>query len=204
MANYRVRRLYFHYVCLLQRTCRSSRSALADVLYSIRRCVCRSTGRLRDPARTDVSSCLSSDHNMAHRHWTGRQTEVEWGWGRGWEEERERQIITVCKCHPWARPPLGQPLRMLQLVLPSHSSTSGSACDSWVVLHAGNHWAGKHPSSKVPLAHAPKPSCDDWTACKCPVCVRHAVSKGLVQDMQHKTTLIWLMGRWQHTSHSHS
>lgn len=89
MANYRVRRLYFHYVCLLQRTCRSFRSALADVLYSIRRCVCRSTGRLRDPARTDVSSCLSSDHNMAHRHWTGRQTEVEWG--RGWEEERERE-----------------------------------------------------------------------------------------------------------------
>lgn len=77
------------------------------------------------------------------------------GWGEGGGKRRERQIITVCKCHPWARPPLGQPLHTLQLVLHSHSLTSGSACDSWVVLHAGNHWAGKHPSSKIPLAHTP-------------------------------------------------
>lgn len=149
MANWCVRRLYMHYICLPQHTCRSFRSALADVLYSILPCVCRSIGRLWDPARTDVSSCL----NMAHRHWTERQTEV--GWGEGGGKRRERQIITVCKCHPCARPPLGQPLHTLQLVLPSHSSTSGSSCDSWVVLHAGNHWAGKHPSSKIPLAHTP-------------------------------------------------
>lgn len=74
-----------------QRTCRSFRSALADVLYSILPCVCRSTGRLWDPARTDVSSCL----NMAHRHWTERQTEVEWGEGGGKKRETDYNSVQV-------------------------------------------------------------------------------------------------------------
>lgn len=62
-------------------TCRSSRWALAGVLYSIRPYVCRSNGRLQGPARTNVFSSLSSDHNTDHKHWTGRDTQ-RWG-GRG-------------------------------------------------------------------------------------------------------------------------
>lgn len=131
---------------------------------------------------------------------TGQGDRQRW---RGWERRRETDYHCVQE-PPMSKATLRSALfLMLQLVPPSHCPTSGSACDSWVVLHAGNHLAGKHPSSKKkPFPTPPKPSFDDWTAHKCPVCVRHAVSKGLVQYMQRKTTLIWLMGRWQHTSHS--
>lgn len=131
-------------------TCRSVRWALAGVLYSVRPCVCRSTGRLRDPARTDASSSLSSDHNMAHKRWMGRQ-------GQRWGGERERAKETdyySVQSHPFC-----------QKATHRSALTCTPVCASWsqrdefvdgLVLHTGDHQVGKHPSSKITPPPTPR------------------------------------------------
>lgn len=82
-------------------TCRSSRWALAGVLYSIRLCVCRSTGRLQGPVQTNAFSSLSTDHNTAHKHWTDKTK--RWG-GRRRGRLSQCTVITHKKGRPWVNP----------------------------------------------------------------------------------------------------
>lgn len=125
---------------------------------------------------------------------TGQRDRQRWG---GREGETDYHSVQL--------PPIRKATLRSALAFSSHSLTSCTACDSWVVLHTGNRGAGKHPSSKITLPTPPKHSFNDWTAHKCPVCVRHAVSKALVQFMQHirsmtahfSLSLLQMVNSWQ-------
>lgn len=119
---------------------------------------------------------------MAHKRCKERDRQ-RWG-GRGRERLSHCTVATQKKGHPYV-----SPFVCLGLLFRGTVSLD-TACDSWVVLHTGSHWAGKYPSSKITLSTPPKHSFNDWTTQRCPICVRHAVSKALVHFMQNKTTHI--------------
>lgn len=162
-------------------TCRSSRWALAGVLYSIRLCVCRSTGRLQGPVQTNAFSSLSTDHNTAHKHWTDKTK--RWG-GRRRGRLSQCTVITHKKGRPWVNPFICSSL----LLRATATATATAACDSCIVLLTGSLRAGRKSSSRNKPAPHPHPCLADSTSPEWTICVRHAVSEARNQFMHHKAT----------------